>query len=70
MAPVTEARSRNTFLAALIATLAFRLWLAAVMPMTGDEAYFIWWGKVPDWGFYDHPHGRLVAGGAAHGVGR
>lgn len=52
---MTEARSRNTFLAALIATLAFRLWLAAVMPITGDEAYFIWWGKVPDWGFYDHP---------------
>ncbi|HJW03550.1 MAG TPA: glycosyltransferase family 39 protein [Azospira sp.] len=33
----------------------FRLWLAAVMPITGDEAYFIYWGAVPDWGFYDHP---------------
>lgn len=55
MAPVIEAQQRNFFLAALIATLAFRLWLAAVMPITGDEAYFIWWGKVPDWGFYDHP---------------
>lgn len=52
---MTEARSRNTFLAALIATLAFRLWLAAAMPITGDEAYFIWWGRMPDWGFYDHP---------------
>lgn len=36
-------------------TLAFRLWLAAVAPITGDEAYFIEWGRQPDWGFYDHP---------------
>ena len=36
-------------------TLVFRFWLAAVSPITGDEAYFIWWGKFPDWGFYDHP---------------
>lgn len=35
--------------------LLFRLWLAAVMPMTGDEAYFYYWGLIPDWGFYDHP---------------
>lgn len=34
---------------------AFRLWLAATFPFTGDEAYFYWWGKFPDWGFYDHP---------------
>ncbi len=36
-------------------TLVFRFWLAAVLPITGDEAYFIWWGWRPDWGFYDHP---------------
>ena len=41
--------------AALGLTLAFRFWLAAALPITGDEAYFIWWGKIPDWGFYDHP---------------
>ena len=25
------------------------------MPVTGDEAYFVDWGRHPDWGFYDHP---------------
>jgi len=43
------------FAALLALTLIFRCWLAAVTPITGDEAYFIWWGWRPDWGFYDHP---------------
>jgi len=47
--------AQQLFFAALGLTLFFRLWLAAVFPMTGDEAYFYWWGKFPDWGFYDHP---------------
>jgi hypothetical protein len=46
---------RRVFLFALPLTLAFRFWLAAALPFTGDEAYFIWWGQWPDWGFYDHP---------------
>ena len=45
----------RTFAALLVLTLAFRAWLAAAFPMTGDEAYFVWWGWKPDWGFYDHP---------------
>jgi 4-amino-4-deoxy-L-arabinose transferase-like glycosyltransferase len=51
---VLASPGRLLFVAAGL-TLAFRFWLAAVLPITGDEAYFIWWGKVPDWGFYDHP---------------
>ena len=46
---------RRLFAFALLPLLAFRLWFAAALPITGDEAYFIWWGKIPDWGFYDHP---------------
>ncbi len=46
-------RRRVVVLAALI--LAFRLWLSATLPFTGDEAYFTYWGVKPDLGFYDHP---------------
>lgn len=47
--------SRRVFTFAVAATLVFRLWLSATTPITGDEAYFIDWGRNPDWGFYDHP---------------
>jgi hypothetical protein len=47
--------SRQWLLFALGATLLFRLWLSAVMPVTADEAYFILWGRSPALGFYDHP---------------
>jgi 4-amino-4-deoxy-L-arabinose transferase-like glycosyltransferase len=46
---------RRLFFLCLLPLLVFRLWFAAALPITGDEAYFIWWGKIPDWGFYDHP---------------
>lgn len=29
--------------------------LAALIPLTGDEAYFFVWGKYLDFGYYDHP---------------
>lgn len=44
---------RLLLLVALI--LGFKLWLAAVFPFTGDEAYFTLWGAEPDLGYYDHP---------------
>ena len=46
---------RQWLLLALAATLLFRLWLAAVAPVTADEAYFILWGRTPELGYYDHP---------------
>ncbi len=39
----------------LFATLLVKLLVAHFLPITGDEAYFIIWGKHPDYGFYDHP---------------
>jgi 4-amino-4-deoxy-L-arabinose transferase-like glycosyltransferase len=53
--PRVPLTAQRLFFVALGLTLAFRFWLAARFPITGDEAYFIWWGKIPDWGFYDHP---------------
>jgi len=46
---------RGWFFLALGATLAFRAWLSATLPVTADEAYFVLWGRKPDIGFYDHP---------------
>jgi hypothetical protein len=48
----------------VLATVAFKLWLSAVFPVTGDEAYFIYWGVAPALGYYDHPPmvGWLLAG--------
>ena len=46
---------RAAFYGALALTLAFKFWLARTLPMTGDEAYFIYWGVYPDFGYYDHP---------------
>ena len=40
---------------AIAATLAFRFWLAAALPITADEAYFVLWGRHPALGYYDHP---------------
>jgi len=52
---VASLTPRQWFAFAFAATLALRFWLAAALPITGDEAYFILWGRQPDLGFYDHP---------------
>lgn len=46
---------RAWLLPVFLATLAFKLALAAFIPFSGDEAYFLIWGQRPDFGFYDHP---------------
>ena len=46
-----------------LASLFVRWWIAQTLPITGDEAFFYWWGVFPDWGYYDHPPmvGWLIA---------
>ena len=50
-------------LAAGLASLVLRFYIAATFPITGDEAFFYWWGVYPDWGYSDHPPmvGWLIA---------
>ena len=50
-------------LVAGVLSLALRLWISLSFPITGDEAFFYWWGVYPDWGYYDHPPmvGWLIA---------
>ncbi|MGE0808716.1 MAG: ArnT family glycosyltransferase [Burkholderiaceae bacterium] len=52
---VDSRAARRSFLLVLLLMTALRAVLAARLPITGDEAYFLYWGRYPDWGFYDHP---------------
>ena len=54
--------ARWLFAAGLV-SLLLRLWIANTFPITGDEAFFYWWGVYLDWGYYDHPPmvGWLIA---------
>jgi 4-amino-4-deoxy-L-arabinose transferase-like glycosyltransferase len=50
-------------LVAGLGSLLLRSYIANTFPITGDEAFFFWWGVYPDWGYYDHPPmvGWLIA---------
>ena len=46
--------AESLFFKSLVIVFIIRLFLSAWLPMTGDEAYFIVWGKNLDYGYYDH----------------
>ncbi len=46
---------RQAFWALLTISVLIKLGVALAVPMTGDEAYFVVWGKALDYGYYDHP---------------
>ena len=54
---------KRWLVATALASLLLRLTIASTFPITGDEAFFYWWGVYPDWGYYDHPPmvGWLIA---------
>ena len=45
----------STLKITLFATLAIKLILASIIPLSGDEAYFVLWANHLDFGYYDHP---------------
>ena len=48
-------RARRWLWLALATLALFRLGFAALLPITGDEGYFVLWGDHPAGGYYDHP---------------
>jgi 4-amino-4-deoxy-L-arabinose transferase-like glycosyltransferase len=46
--------AQSLFFKAITIVFFIRLTLAIWVPITGDEAYFIIWGKNLDYGYYDH----------------
>lgn len=61
---VMDTGNTRLFCLTLLGTTFIRLVLAVWLPITGDEAYFIVWGKHLDYGYYDHTPlvGWLLAG--------
>ena len=49
-----ENKGYTLFLKALVAVFLIRLIISIALPITGDEAYFVLWGKNLDYGYYDH----------------
>jgi hypothetical protein len=50
-----ETDPEGFFAWSVAAVLLVKVVLALVVPLTGDEAYFLMWGKNLDFGYYDHP---------------
>ncbi|NCX93970.1 MAG: hypothetical protein EBX40_04775, partial [Gammaproteobacteria bacterium] len=45
----------NCFYALLLITFILKCYFAALVPITGDEAEYAYWGEFPALGYYDHP---------------
>jgi len=50
----TNVSLQNRFYLLILAVLIIKIFIALMLPMTGDEAYFIFWARYPDYGYYDH----------------
>lgn len=51
---IKKINAESFFFSVLLFVFLIRISLSIWLPMTGDEAYFILWGKNLDYGYYDH----------------
>ena len=49
-----EQKLQRLFFFSIFFSLAIKIFLAMAIPLTGDEAYFVIWGRHLDYGYYDH----------------
>jgi 4-amino-4-deoxy-L-arabinose transferase-like glycosyltransferase len=74
--PLSQTSPRALLWAVVLVSLAARLLVGALAPLTEDEAYYRLWSARPAFGYYDHPPmiawliwlGRQVAGDTPLGV--
>lgn len=48
-------KEQRALIAAIVALVVVRIACAWTMPIVPDEAYYLQWGRFPDWGYFDHP---------------
>ncbi|HSO81712.1 glycosyltransferase family 39 protein [Thiocapsa sp.] len=58
----TPRRAWGLLLALIAAMTAWRLGVAAILPVTQDEAYYFDWARSLAWGYFDHPPGVALLG--------
>jgi len=49
-----EQKAERLFVFTIIFTFLIKTFLSITIPLTGDEAYFVLWGRHLDYGYYDH----------------
>lgn len=62
MTQPAQLRTETLALAVIAALLLWRLSIAALVPVTQDEAYYFDWARQLAWGYFDHPPGVAVLG--------
>ncbi|MBO8084971.1 glycosyltransferase [Marichromatium sp. AB32] len=60
--PAAESIDWRPIALLILALSALRLAIAALLPVTQDEAYYFDWARTLGWGYFDHPPGVAALG--------